>query len=497
MLARDMGNETGESARDGAPANPSASALRETEFDLGRGALDATGSTAACDATPPGARAVHPVASGIGERTTADHGQRLHAVRSTTVALAAPLSAEDCQPQSMPDASPVKWHLAHTTWFFDQFVLAPRGRAVAPDWSEIFNSYYVGIGPRHARPRRGLLTRPTLDEVLEFRARVDERLGELITGDATAVERDRIELGLNHEQQHQELILMDVLHLFSNNPLAPAYAARSVPASLDAQVPPSIEPIEVPAGLHVVGRDPAAGRFVFDNETPAHRVFLEAFALASRPSSCAEYAAFIDDGGYERPELWTSDGWDAVQREGWSAPLYWSRTADGTRQRFGLTGRAPLVGNEPVQHLSWYEADAFARWSGARLPREHEWEVAIAQAFPKWCRAADLDPRERPTLDPGAHVTRRAHLGPRALLASRVEPGDGWEWTASDYAPYPGFAPLPGALGEYNGKFMSGQLVLRGGSFATAPGHTRASYRNFFWHAARWPFTGVRLAWDR
>ena len=422
-------------------------------------------------------------------------------MRERTLAIAAPLSAEDCQPQSMPEASPIKWHLAHTTWFFDTFLLAPRGAAVAPHWSEVFNSYYVGVGPRHDRPRRGLLTRPSLDAVLAYRREVEERVAHLIPR-ATEAELERLELGLNHEQQHQELALMDLLHLLSNNPLDPVYLERARPGdgsterSTDA--PPPSGAIEVDAGLFEIGRAADDSRFAYDNEAPRHRVFVEAFALATRPVSCAEYRAFVEDDGYRRPELWMSDGWDAIEREGWTAPLYWRRAADGGWSRFGLDGAHPLEDAEPVQHLSWYEADAYARWlaervPGARLPREHEWEVAVRRGFDAWTSDADEDPRRV-----GSPDDQRAPIRtrPRAMTNARVEPGDGWEWTASDYAAYPGFRPAAGAVGEYNGKFMSGQLVLRGASFATPPGHSRPTYRNFFWHTARWPFTQLRLAFD-
>lgn len=409
------------------------------------------------------------------------------AVRATSEALAAPLSAEDRCVQSMPDASPTKWHLAHTSWFFETLVLQPlqQGwRAFDERHAFLFNSYYESLGPRHPRPQRGLLTRPSCDEVAAYRRFVDEGVARLVR-EADAATWARAEplltLGLHHEQQHQELLLTDIKHLLSLNPLAPAY----VPAPHEAP------PREAPplawwdcAGGHVqIGHDARDG-FAFDNETPRHAVLLAPYQLASRPVTNGEYLAFVHDGGYRRPELWLSDGWAAVQHGGWEAPLYWSDVDADVPSVFTLFGRLPLNPAEPVCHLSFYEACAYAAWAGARLPTEFEWEAAASQAQPL-----------------PAHRFEPAHPHPRPAAGAAVPQlqqmlGEVWEWTRSSYDPYPGFRPLAGALGEYNGKFMVGQLVLRGGSCATPAGHLRASYRNFFPPGARWQFSGLRLARD-
>ena len=408
-------------------------------------------------------------------------------VRGRSRQLAAPLSAEDAQLQSMPEASPAKWHLAHTTWFFARFVLeAPS--AIPDGWDVLFNSYYVGAGERHPRPRRGLLSRPSLDEVLAWREAVDARvLHGLDEGGFDEAKRQVLLLGIHHEQQHQELMLTDIKHALWCSPLAPAYR-DDLPVA-----PPAAVPADAPMRwLHrdeaivEIGAprwpDSAAG-FAYDNETPRHRVLLPAHAIAQRPVSNADYAAFIADGGYATPTLWLSDGWDLVEREGWRRPLYWHE--DGARE-FTLGGWRERDPHAPACHLSHYEADAFARWAGARLPTEAEWEAAAA--------ACAID---------GNFADDQAPLQPRASRAAPADAdaplglfGDVWEWTASAYAAYPGFRPLPGTLGEYNGKFMSGQLVLRGGSCATPRDHVRASYRNFFAPHARWQFSGLRLARD-
>jgi len=405
---------------------------------------------------------------------------RYRAVRERTEALCAPLEREDLVAQSMPDASPAKWHLAHTTWFFETFVLAPRAAGyTTPDplYALLFNSYYNAVGEQHPRPLRGVLTRPTVDEVFAYRAHVDRALLAWLAGAgraAAAAELDAIELGLHHEQQHQELLLTDLLHLFSLNPLRPSYGARIE----DAGAAPPLSWRAHPGGLCEIGH--AGEGFAFDNEGPRHRVWLEPFALASRPASNGEFLEFIADGGYRRAELWLSEGWAAVCAEGWTAPLYWERGAAGW-QTFTLGGMRALCAAEPVCHLSYYEADAFARWAGARLPREEEWEAVAAGAAiaGNFADAGRLHPS---AADAGAGV--------RQLF------GDVWEWTASPYAAYPGYRPAAGALGEYNGKFMCNQQVLRGGSCATPAGHVRATYRNFFPAAARWQFSGVRLARD-
>ncbi len=403
--------------------------------------------------------------------------RRLAEVRRATDALAAPLSAEDAQVQSMPDASPTKWHLAHTTWFFEEFVLGrahPERRPFHPSFRFLFNSYYDAVGARQPRPRRGLLTRPALEEVRRYRSAVDADLAGLLSRARDADLLDAVELGIAHEEQHQELVLTDLKHAFAQNPLRPAYA----PPPVAGPAAPPLAWLSHPGGGVEIGA-PAAG-FAFDNERPRHAVLLGPFAIASRPATCGEWIAFLEDGGYERPELWMSDGLAAVKREGWQAPLYWER--DGARwMQFTMGGMLPVDPAEPVCHVSWYEADAYARWAGARLPTEAEWEAALAGAPPGGTFAEDG--RFHP-------AAARAESGPAQAG------GDVWEWTRSGYEPYPGFRPLAGAFGEYNAKFMVGQLVLRGGSCATPRRHLRPSYRNFFYPDARWQFSGVRLARD-
>jgi ergothioneine biosynthesis protein EgtB len=417
-------------------------------------------------------------ASGSPERKSAALLERYGEVRRATVALAAPLSAEDAQLQSMPDASPAKWHLAHTTWFFEAFVLA-RAEPPAPPYHRafgyLFNSYYEAAGPRQPRPDRGLLSRPPLEEVLRWRAIVDERMGALLAGPAPGALLEVVALGIAHEEQHQELLLTDVKHAFSVQPLRPRYLPEP-PAPGGAA--PRLAWIPRDGGVREIGA--AGAGFAFDNERPRHRVLLSPHALASRPVTCGEWMEFVEAGGYRRPEHWLSDGWAAVQRHGWRAPLYWSEEG-GRWWQFTLGGMRPVDEGEPVAHLSFYEADAFARWAGARLPTEAEWEAAAEG------RREDGTFADAGRLHPAA---ARAGDGLVQLL------GDVWEWTQSAYAPYPGFRPLAGALGEYNGKFMVNQLVLRGGSCATPRGHVRASYRNFFQPEARWQFSGLRLARD-
>jgi len=405
----------------------------------------------------------------------ADLLRRFAEVRSFTRRLCEPLAVEDYVVQSMPDASPVKWHLAHTTWFFETFVLAPLRPAFRPyreGWGFLFNSYYVGAGPRHERSERGLLTRPTVREVEAYRAAVDDQVAELLapSGSAPASALTLLELGLHHEQQHQELLLTDLQHALSRNPLRPAYAPRELPPPAGA---PALSFREHPGGLVRIGH--AGDSFAFDNETPAHRVYLEPFSLASRPVVASEYLQFMEDGGYDRPELWLSDGWAAAQQGRWRGPLYWERR-DRTWVRFTLHGEAPLDPGAPVTHVSYYEADAYARWARARLPTEAEWESA-----------SPTGPVRGQFVEDGALL---------ALPPGEAAPhfGGAWMWTASPYVAYPGFRPLPGAVGEYNGKFMVNQLVLRGGSCLSSRTHLRASYRNFFPPHARWQMSGIRLA---
>jgi ergothioneine biosynthesis protein EgtB len=403
-------------------------------------------------------------------------------VRALTLALAADLSDADASAQSMPDASPAKWHLAHTTWFFETFVLRDHVagyRAFDPRWAFLFNSYYEAEGERIARAARGLITRPSLDEVRAYRAHVDGAVAE--AWDALpASARALIELGCHHEEQHGELLLTDLLHLLAQNPLCPAAWASDARAA--GAAPDPIRWIEGRTGPAEIGHD--GDGFGFDCEEPRHTVWLSPHALADRVVTNGEWAAFVADGGYATAALWLSDGWAWVQANGVEAPLHWRRDADGVwSERFGLDGLARMDAAAPVRHVSYYEADAFARWAGARLPTEAEWEAA----------AAGLDPGQGNLLDrPGAVRPRPALPG----SGVRQMFGDVWEWTGSAYLPYPGFRPAPGAVGEYNGKFMSGQFVLRGGSCATPRGHLRASYRNFFYPHQRWQFTGVRLARD-
>jgi len=412
----------------------------------------------------------------------AAHGtERFAAVRATSERLAQDLTPDDCMVQSMPDASPIKWHLAHTSWFFEQFVLGPAG--VAPfdaAYAALFNSYYVGAGVRHARARRGDLSRPPLDRVLAYRHHVTDAVTRLLPRcDEHALQRVR--LGMEHEQQHQELILTDLKHHFFAQPLTPVYqptAARTVAA------PAALRFIAIDGGLSEIGH--AGSAFGFDNEFPRHRFWLEPFTIADRLVTETEYLAFMQDGGYETPALWLSDGWAAREANGWQAPLYWRQDEDGDWQIFTLGGwRAPQP-DVPVCHVSHYEADAFARWAGARLPTEAEWEHAAAtlpSGHAGWHGALLEDEAFHPA---PAHGSDGLHQ----VL------GDCWQWTGSSYLPYPGYRVPAGTVGEYNGKFMSGQMVLKGASCATPRSHARLSYRNFFPPPARWQFSGIRLARD-
>jgi ergothioneine biosynthesis protein EgtB len=408
--------------------------------------------------------------------------ERYQQVRRFTEQLCTTLEPEDYVVQSMPDVSPAKWHLAHVSWFFETFLLRPESRDYrSPDdrYNFLFNSYYEAVGPRHERPRRGLLSRPTVKEVYRYRAHVDEHVLDLLetADDATAARvAPVVTLGLHHEQQHQELLLTDLKHVFSCNPLKPAFAAHT--GQPGGAVPP-LRWHAYPEGVYWIGH--TGDDFAFDNETPRHRVFLDAFRLGSRPVTSGEYLQFMADGGYTRPDLWLSMGWATVQEQGWRAPFHWEER-DGRWLQFTLTGLREVDPAEPVCHVSYFEADAYARWAGARLPTEAEWEVA----------AADVPIRGNFVED------GRWHPAPAATDAPADHPsqlyGDVWEWTQSAYDAYPGFRPVTGAIGEYNGKFMCGQYVLRGGSCATSVAHIRPTYRNFFPPDARWQFTGIRLA---
>lgn len=421
------------------------------------------------------------------QRTEASRVQddKYLSIRQATRALAAPLSAEDCAIQSMPDASPVKWHLAHTTWFFETFVLEPHHpgyRAFDPAYRVLFNSYYNAVGDKHPRPERGMLSRPGLEEVLAYRHHVDQAMLAVLFSPALAAlpvaVATLVELGLHHEQQHQELILTDVKHLLSRNPQKPAYQKQWPLTQIVARDP---QWINFEGGLYEVGH--SGNDFAFDNETPRHRVWLDAFQIASHPVTHGDFIEFMADGGYQRPELWLSAGWEAVTACAWQAPDYWTRR-HGQWHAFTLHGEVPVDANAPVCHVSFFEADAFARWANARLPTEAEWETAVRKV-----------PRAGNFLESGAlHPLAPREAGAAGLLAQAF--GDVWEWTRSDYGPYPGFKPAAGAVGEYNGKFMCGQYVLRGGSCVTPVSHVRGTYRNFFPPETRWQFSGLRLARD-
>jgi ergothioneine biosynthesis protein EgtB len=405
-------------------------------------------------------------------------------VRDFSTGLCQPLATEDYVIQSMPDCSPTKWHLAHVSWFFETFLLKPRVadyQSPNPAYAYLFNSYYNAIGDRYPRPERGHISRPSVAETYRYRAHVDEHVLDLLE---CAAEHDLaaiapiVTLGLHHEQQHQELILTDLKHMLSRNPLHPVYVER--PQS-PAQAVSPVRWLEFPEGIVWIGH--AGDDFAFDNEEPRHREFVQPFRLASRPVTNAEFLAFIHDGGYEQPEFWLSMGWATVQQEGWRAPIYWQEH-DGAWWDYTLSGLRPLDPAEPVSHISYFEADAYARWADARLPTEAEWEVAAA-GVPIEGNFAD-----RGRYHPAPAQAHQAEAGLAQMF------GDVWEWTQSSYSPYPGFRTAPGALGEYNGKFMCNQYVLRGGSCATSQAHIRPTYRNFFPPEARWQFTGLRLAQD-
>jgi len=414
-------------------------------------------------------------------------------VRTLTEELAAPLSAEDQTVQSMPDASPTKWHRAHTTWFFETFVLEP----FAPWYSAhngayrfLFNSYYEAVGDRYPRHSRGVVTRPGIADVAEYRTVVDEAMVRLFAAPLALDVGALVELGMHHEQQHQELILMDIKHALSCNPMFPAYVVDKNAEDGEATAAPNAVRtprwIEHDGGLVEIGHDGSS--FGFDNEFPRHTVYLEPFSVSDGPVTCGQWLAFMEDGGYQRSDLWLSDGWATVGAERWEAPLYWRRDPAGQGWRvFTLTGERPVDPAEPVVHVSYYEADAFARWAGGRLPTEAEWEAVATGRAETGISAAP---------DPSSGFLSSWALHPRRSVASPSLLGEVWQWTSSAYGPYPGFRPAPGAVGEYNGKFMVSQYVLRGGCCVTPDDHVRATYRNFFPPSARWAFAGVRVALD-
>jgi ergothioneine biosynthesis protein EgtB len=415
-------------------------------------------------------------ATAFGKETPESLLENLIRVRATSVSLCDPLEPEDCVVQSAPETSPAKWHLAHTTWFFETFLLQPfvEGyKSFHDEFAFLFNSYYESVGSFYPRKDRGLLTRPSFASILDYRRHVDTQLTALL-GDASHPHAGdiaaRCTLGLHHEQQHQELLLTDIKHLLSRNPLRPAYRERGIDPAGSAS---DVEWLEYPAGVYETGY--SGQGFAFDNEMPRHRSYVEPFRIASRPVSNGEFLDFLDDGGYGKPTLWLSDGWQTVRERDWSAPLYWEQR-DGTWWQFTLSGMREINAAEPVCHVSYYEADAFARWAGKRLPTETEWEIAASE-------------RQQ---DGNFFDDSRLHPKPCSGEASFF--GDVWQWTASAYSPYPGYRATAGALGEYNGKFMINQQVLRGGSCVTSRSHIRTSYRNFFYPHERWQFKGLRLA---
>ena len=440
--------------------------------------------------TPAGSGSIPKEPDGRAARLAAAYAT----VRTTTEELAAPLSAEDQTVQSMPDVSPTKWHRGHTSWFFETFLLVPELHGYEQChrmYGFLFNSYYEAAGARHPRSDRGLLSRPGIEEIAAYRRHVDAAMADLFDQPLAAETLDLVELGIHHEQQHQELLLMDIKHVLSKNPLRPAYrppptgSPQAQDASSDgrgapgttAPTTPKVEWIEHPGGVVEVGH--GGGSFAFDNEMPRHAEFLVPFALATRPVTCGEWMEFIEDGGYARAELWLSEGWAAVREHLWRAPLYWDLPEDrATATVFTLEGPRPLDPAQPVVHVSYFEADAFARWAGARLPTEAEWEQV----------ASGATPLEGPDL-----ATFGLHPGPPEAGGFF---GAVWQWTSSSYSPYPGFRPAAGAVGEYSGKFMVNQYVLRGSACITPPGHARTTYRNFFPPGSRWAFSGLRLARD-
>jgi len=407
---------------------------------------------------------------------------RYKAVRNFSLEICKPLITEDFVIQSMPDVSPTKWHLSHTSWFFETFVLKEASgnyKSLHPRYAYLFNSYYIQAGDRFERPKRGLLSRPSVEEVFQYRDYIDQKMISFFesSNEETFKKLSQVvEIGLHHEQQHQELMLTDIKHVFSINPLHPVYVEKE---DKNIERIPSVKWISFEEGIYKIGNN--GKEFSYDNETPQHNEYVESFSLASRLITNGEYIKFVEDGGYDRAELWLSDGAAAVAKERWIAPLYWEKI-DGDWWNFKLTGFKKVNLNEPVCHVSFYEADAFARWAGARLPTEAEWEAAVSD------------------LDINGNFVENKNFHPVPVLEESNGPeqmyGNVWEWTRSSYSPYPGYKTLPGALGEYNGKFMSNQMVLRGGSCATSKTHIRKTYRNFFPPNARWQFMGIRLAKD-
>ena len=409
--------------------------------------------------------------------------KRYQAIRKQTEYLCRPLEPEDYVIQTIENVSPTKWHLAHTSWFFETFVLKEFLKGFEPLnklYAYLFNSYYIQAGARHCRPKRGLISRPTVTEVYNYRSFIDEHMYALFDKPAGDLRRlaEVIEIGLNHEQQHQELMLTDIKHVFSMNPLYPAYQDRNVELEFDV---PKMNWIAFEEGLFEIGH--SGTEFCYDNETPRHKIYLEPFLLSNRLVTNAEYLTFMEDGGYEKAEYWLSDGWSMAQKEGWQSPYYWEKRDD---EWWMITLQGPRKVNpaEPVCHISHYEADAYARWSGHRLPTEAEWEIA-SLSVPYEGNLVEKENYHPIPID--------GHQKPDTL--NQIH-GDVWEWTQSAYLPYPGYQTIPGALGEYNGKFMANQMVLRGGSCATPVSHIRKTYRNFFHPDSRWQFTGIRLASD-
>ncbi len=409
--------------------------------------------------------------------------EQYKAVRRQTELLTASLSPEDQMVQSCPEASPSKWHLAHTSWFFETFLLAPHlknYRPFDPQFRTLFNSYYNAVSAQPEKALRNTFSRPSLEEVQKYRRHTDEHMYHLLDSGTPSTELLKlVEMGINHEQQHQELLITDIKHAFWTNPLRPSYQAAPVPPP-HAGPPPPQKPHSYQEGLYEIGTDEQG--FHFDNEAPHHKVYLQPFRFAARPVTCGEYLAFMEDDGYNRPELWLSDGWTTLKTRSWTAPLFWQKNGQQW-DIFTCGGMRKIAEHEPVCHVSYYEADAFARWAGARLPTEFEWEVVASRAAP------------------AGNLLENGYFHPiPAGAAHEDQPvqifGDVWEWTASGYLPYPGYKPVPGALGEYNGKFMCNQMVLRGGSCVTPSSHIRASYRNFFAPETRWQFSGIRLADD-